>query len=413
MKVNEQGSKKQEKVSIEVVKDAGQQIRSMIEEKMRGSVLSLIQDLFSEEVGRLCGSKFSHKKGSYAHRGGNDPGSVLLRGQRVRVTKPRVRQDGEEMHLESYSALQEFDLLCDKVTRHMLSGVSTRNYEPLLDEISGSTGLKKSSVSKAFKKGSLQALDEINGRKLDAQDFITIMIDGIGFGKRCVIVAMGINKLGEKLLLGLREGDTENWEVCKDLFQSLIDRGLKHDEAILFVIDGSKAIRKAIRKVFGEKNPVQRCTRHKERNIISYLPEIHHMEFRRRWKKMHGFVSYQDAIKDHNQLIEWLGRINQSALESLEEAELETLTVVKLKVPGLLRKTLHSTNPLESTFSVVQTKVRNVKNWKSSVDQVSRWAAITLLAAEKKYRRLRGYSQIPYLEIELKKLNVETQTEVA
>jgi putative transposase len=407
MKSTENSNRNQ--VPMAAIANVRVQIRDMLREQMRNSVLEMIQGLFSEEVEELCGKPFSRKLESKNHRGGWDKSSVVLDGERVQVKKPRVRDGEEEVVLETHSAFQEFDMLCERVTKHMLHGVSTRNYEPLLDEVAGSLGLKKSSVSKAFVKGSKQALEEINARDLRPYDFVAIMIDGIGFGERTVVAAIGLTTEGNKLVLGLREGDTENAEVCSDLLTALIDRGLSTSRAILFVTDGGKALKKAIRKVFGIQAPIQRCVRHKERNVIGYLPKANHTEFRRRWKKLHGNISYHVAKKEHQELLDWLGTINDAAMTSLKEAEQQTLTVIKLNVPALLKKTLLSTNPIESAFSVVEYKTRRVKNWKSGTDQASRWAASALLEAEKKFRKVKGFKEIEILVEALKKINIENQ----
>lgn len=399
--------------SFQLIKDTQEQIREIISCQMRGAALKMLQSLFSEEVSRLCGSSFCRKNTDLCHRGGSDKGSVVLQGQRVAVKKPRIRKGDKEIHLESYDALQSFDLLCEDVMKHMLCGVSTRNYDGLLNEWEGGLGLKKSSVSKAFKMGSQQALEEINGADLSEQKFVAMMIDGVVFGNRTVIVALGITTKGKKIPIGLREGDTENSEVCGDLFASLIERGLDPAQPILFVIDGSKALKKAIRKAFGKIGHIQRCVRHKERNIISYLPRQHHMEFRRRWKRLHAYANYSDAKREYEKLVQWLSHINHAALSSLEEAEMETLTVVRLETPRLLRETLLSTNPLESVFAKVRDKSGRVKNWKSGPDQVSRWAAVTLLEAAKKFRTIRGFQQIPVLIENMKTFPVDLHAEVA
>lgn len=230
------------------------------------------------------------------------------------------------------------------------------------------------------------------------------MIDGVVFGSRTVVVSLGITVEGKKLVLGLREGHTENWEVCKDLLESLIERGLCESKPYLFVIDGSKSLRKAIDRVFGGRAAVQRCIHHKERNILSYLPQAHHLEFKRRWKMLHSFNDYSSSQREYNNLLSWLSKMNYAALTSLKEAGMETLTVIKLKISPLLRRTLSSTNPIESAFSIVRDKVSRVKNWKSSSDQVMRWTAVSLIEAEKRFRAIKGYKDLNTLEENLKLL---------
>ena len=228
-----------------------------------------------------------------------------------------------------------------------------------------------------------------------------------------VIVAMGITEKGKKIIIGIREGSTENWEVCRDLLTSLIDRGLSATEPILFVVDGAKALKKAIIKVMGNKAFIQRCVRHKERNVLKYLPDAYHMEFRRRWKMLHGITSWDDAISTYRELVEWLGGINHAAMGSLEESEMETLTVIRLKTPPVLRKTLASTNPLESTFSRTTSITGRVKNWGTGKDQISRWAAVTLMEAEKKFRAIPGSLQLPKLRDHMNDLMISVAIEEA
>ena len=393
--------------SFQVLSNDSEDIRGHLLERMRSSVLEVIYDLFEEELSELCGQRYARHRNKVYQRAGSDQGSVLARGQRIRVRKPRIKKAGHDVRLKTYSALQSYDILSDRVLNHAMSGVSSRNYEGLLDEISGGTGLSKSSVSRAFNRSSRQALESLNDRDLKEYEFSTVMIDGIGFGDRMVIVALGITNKGKKVILGLREGNTENWEVCRDLLEALIERGFDREKAYLFVIDGSKALRKAIDRVFADRSAVQRCIHHKERNVLSYLPEDRHLEFRRRWKKLHGMNDYASSKREYTRLVDWLNRISHSALASLKEAEMETLTTIKLGLSSLLRRSLSSTNPIESAFSVVKDKVRRVKNWRSSSDQVLRWSAVGLLEAEKSFRSIQGFGELKKLEESLRKINID------
>jgi putative transposase len=388
------------------------QIREHVQAQMRGAVLSTIYQLFREEIDQLCGRPFERKGDTFAHRAGSDPGSILAHGQRVQVKKPRAKLKGKDIELQSYLALQNYDALSDTVMGKMLAGTSTRDYSAVLEELSGGMGLAKSTVSQAFIRASKGALDEVSSRDLSSYDFACIMVDGVGFADRTVIAALGITVTGEKLILGLREGETENWEVAKDLFESLVARGLKPEQKMLFVIDGSLALRKAITKIFGSV-AVQRCVRHKERNIISYLPADRHVEFRRRWKKIHAMNDIAPAKREYDDLVFWLGHINHAALMSLEEAKEETLTVIALGVPPMLRSTLQSTNPIESMFSIQKPKVARVKNWRSGPNQVLRWAATALLDAEKRFNKVRGYMHLGKLIESLKTFRIESKAEVA
>jgi len=250
--------------SFRVVSDTFSQVKALVHTELRRATLELVMELYRQEVDDFCGAPFSRKGESGFHRGGSDPTSVLVNGQRMEVRKPRVKRAGRDVELHTHRALRDRDMLSERIVKHMLKGVSSRDYDDLVEELEGGLGLKKSAVSKAFVKGSKEILDDINGRNLKEHEWLALMIDGIEFSGRHVIVALGITTKGHKMVLGLREGDTEDSEVVKDLLQSLIDRELNRQNPFLLVIDGSKALRKAIRQVFSNF-PVQRCIRHKER----------------------------------------------------------------------------------------------------------------------------------------------------
>ena len=373
--------------------------------------MEFAKNLVLQEMQDLCGTRYS--RGDTAVRCGSDPGSILLEGQWAKFKRPRAKKNGKEIKLKSYDSLRDYDLLSDRVMAHMMEGVSTRHYEGLLKEVEDGTGLSHSAVSRAFMKGSKKKLEEMNSRSLKEFRFVAAMLDGVEIGEKSVIVALGINDKGKKMILGTREGDSENSEVVKDLMRSLMERGLSTQLIPLFVLDGSKALKKAIKKFFGENVFIQRCVRHKERNILAYLPEISHMEFRRRWKKLHGLKDYKLALKEHESLLKFLGEYSHEAVSSLVEANMETLTVVKLGLPDLLRKSLLSTNPIESPFNVFRRITHRITNWKSSKTQASRWVASCLLHSEKSFRTIKGFKEIPILVKALQKFNLQTELEAA
>lgn len=399
--------------SFLAVSGAYAQAKELVRAELKRATLELVSELYLQEVEEICGKPFSRKGEDGFYRGGSDPSTVLVNGQRIVVKKPRVKSAGREVELHTHRALREHDMLSERITNHMLKGVSSRNYDRLLEELEGGLGLKKSAVSKAFVKGSKQILDDINGRLLADHDWLALMIDGIEFSGRHVIVALGITTKGKKLILGLREGDTEDGEIVKDLLQNLIDRQFNREQAFLVVIDGSKALRKGVRRVFGDLCPVQRCVRHKERNALKYLPWRHHGEFRRKWKLIHGMANYIDAKREYDALIHWLSRINLEAQKSVEEAEEETLTVVKLGAPAKLRSTLLSTNPIESAFNGVRTATKRIKHWRRGNDQVARWAAATLADVAKRFKLIPGHKEIPLLLTTLRTKELIPAVEVA
>ncbi len=208
-----------EKISIQELSDH-KEIQDAVHNYMKHRILDVIYWIFNDEVTKLCGPLYDREE--ECMRNGSDPGSVYAQGQRVSIRKPRVKKDGKDVKLRTYSALRNYDVFTEKIQNHLLHGVSTRDYDPLLEEISGGTGVKKSSVSRAFVNSSKKALDEISSKDLSKHEFVSVMIDGVGFGDRTVVVALGIDVTGKKHIIGLREGTTENCELTKDLLDVIV-----------------------------------------------------------------------------------------------------------------------------------------------------------------------------------------------
>jgi putative transposase len=239
----------------------------------------VLAELLEEEVVEVVGPKGKHIPERSAVRHGHEAGEVTLGGRRVAVERPRVRSaDGRtEVRLATYEYFADRDPLSRSVMERMLAGVSARRYrrtqEPVGAEVEQQArSTSKSSVSRTFVERTRVARAELMSRRLDDVRLAVMMIDGIELGERTSVVFLGITTEGVKIPLGLWEGSTENAAVATALLSDLVERGLDPEQGILFVIDGSKALRKAIRSVFGEA-PVQRCVRHKERNVLDHLPE--------------------------------------------------------------------------------------------------------------------------------------------
>ena len=297
---------------------------------------------------------------------------------------------------ERSGALTSRDALDADVKRLLVQGISTRNYDAALTSLSDGLGLKKSAVSSAFQRASKKDLDALNGRPLGDSTFVAVYIDGVGFAEHTCIVAMGVTIDGKKQILGLREGASENAVVVGDLLEELVERGLQICKRALFVLDGSKALRRGVENVFGSQAVVQRCVLHKERNVLSYLPLEWHAETRRRLRAAWGMHSFKDARSALKKVKVWLAKLSESAAASLEEGFDETLTVHRLGVTGTLRRTLVTTNPIESAFDTVKTHARRVKRW-NGVEMVMRWAGSGLALAEQKFRRVKGHAAISQL----------------
>jgi transposase-like protein len=274
-----------------------------------------------------------------------------------------------------------------------LSGISCRNYRGALDGLLEEFGISKSSISRHLKEATMAQLKELQERSFDCIDPFAIFLDGYHIGSTVFIVGLLIDTQGKKHVLGFWEGATENHEICIELFNSLEDRGLSLTSEILFVVDGGKGVIKALKERFGKQLMYQRCTVHKDRNIQSHLPKKYRREAHRRFRNAIDCTSYQDAKGELTSLEKWLERINPSGAKSLVECKEELLTVHQLNVPPLLRKTLHSTNPIESMFSQASTKMGRIKAIKRG-KMAQRWVATALLEAEKRFRTIKGHLQI-------------------
>ncbi len=362
------------------------------------SVVGTAEQLVEDEVTELVGAPWSRKGDSPLRRGGRTKTRIFLDGEPLHLDRPRIRDQDEgcEVPLETIGAFTSRDALDEDVKRLLVRGISTRNYDAALTSLSDGLGLKKSAVSSAFQRASQKDLDALNGRPLGEFTFVAVYIDGVGFADHTCIVALGVTTDGRKLILGLREGATENAAVVGDLLEELVERGLQLCPRTLFVLDGSKALRRGVKNVFGKRALIQRCILHKERNVLSYLPLERHADARRRLRAAWGMQSYQDARSALCIVLAWLKKLSEPAAASLQEGFEETLTVHRLGVTGTLRRTLVTTNPIESAFDTVKRHARRVKRW-NGPSMVMRWAATGLVRAEDQFRRVKGHADIPHL----------------
>jgi putative transposase len=402
----------QEAVLPERVQDAlGQLVGAAKEGLLALSVgvgLGVLSELMEEEVDDVVGQKGKHNSDRTAVRHGHEDGEVTLGGRRVEVRRPRVRSaDGKaEVQLQTYEHFGDRDPLRRVVLERMLAGVSTRRYrrtqEPVGEEIeTQARSTSKSAVSRTFVERTREALGELMSRQLGDLRLAVMMLDGLELKGRMMIVALGITTEGVKIPLGLWEGSTENATVATALLSDLVERGLDPDQGMLFVIDGSKALRKAIRSVFGDV-PVQRCVRHKERNVMRHLPERDRPPILARMRRAWAETDYDHALEQLQRLASELDHTHPGAADSLREGMAETLTVIRLRVKGKLKRTLESTNPAESMIDCVRTTQRNVKHW-SSGEMGLRWTAAGMLEAENQFRKVIGYLDLPRLAVAIER----------
>jgi len=373
-----------------------------------GVGLGVLAELLEEEVVDVVGAKGRHDPERTAVRHGHESGEVTLGGRRAQVERPRVRSaDGRaEVRLQTYEHFADRDPLTKAVLERMLAGVSTRRYrrtqEPVGSEVErAARSTSRSAVSRTFVERTRRSLGELMSRRLDDVRLAVLMLDGLELQGRTNVVALGITTEGVKIPLGLWEGSTENATVATALLSDLVERGLDPEQGILFVIDGAKALRKAIRNVFGDA-PVQRCVRHKERNVLDHLPERERPAVKQRLRRAWALDDHSRALDQLRLLAGELDRAFPGAAGSLREGMDETLTLIRLGVTGNLKRTLESTNPCESMLEIVRRTQRNVKRW-SSGEMALRWTAAGMLEAEKQFRRIIGYRDLATLVIAIER----------
>jgi putative transposase len=382
-----------------------------------GVGLGVVNELMEREVDEVVGPKGKWNQDRAARRHGHEDGSMTLGGRRVKVNRPRMRtvNDEHELPVTTYEYFADRDPLTRAVMDRMLAGVSTRKFEQVGEPVGAdveqsSSSTSKTSVSEMFVERTRTALSELMGRRLEDVRLAVMMLDGLEIAERTHVVALGISTDGVKIPLGLWEGSTENATLARTLLADLVDRGLDPEQAILFVIDGAKALRRAIKDVFGEHALVHRCHRHKERNVTDLLPERDRDAVRARMRAAWSLSDAELAEQRLGLLSSELERSWPDAAGSLREGMEDTLTLMRLGITGQLSKTLCSTNPCESMIEIVRHTQRNVKRWQDG-DMRKRWTAAGMLVAEQQFRRIIGYRDLATLVIAIERHAILTSPE--
>jgi putative transposase len=376
-------------------------LRKGVGELIRQAGLQLMDLLMQEEVRDLVGERSQRQSERTANRWGSERGYCVVMGQKVPVERPRVRTtDDKEVRLGSYEMFHRGEPLTETVWEKLMLGLSTRRYGPAIRQFSEAYGLEKSAVSEHFVEASRTKLKELMERRLDKTDLCALLIDATPFEGQQMVAALGIGQDGRKTILGIRQGATENATVVGELLGDLVNRGLDFTAPRLYILDGGKALAAAVRKHAGESAAIQRCQVHKRRNVLDHLTEEQKPAVAKQLNAAYALEDYAAAKQALNAIHRELMDLNPSAARSLGEGMEETLTVHRLHVPMQLRKTLASTNVIESAFSIVERVCRNVKRWHGG-DQRERWVGSGLLVAQKQFRRITGYKQIPALIREL------------
>jgi putative transposase len=372
-------------------------MRSEIESFSAQLGLQIMRTVMEQEIESRLG-----RHGSQSHyRHGQQAGYVVYGGRKAPLERPRMRAvDGKEAVLKSYNAFQQDGKMQRAVARQLVRQVSTRNYEGALEDCLAGYGIKKSSVSRQWKTASAAELEKLCSRPVSS-DLVALVIDGKHLRQDCAVVALGVDSAGVKQVLGVWHGASENSTVVKALLEDLVERGLDAKRSIVVVIDGAKALRKAVRDLFGERALVQRCRIHKRRNVLEHLSREKQRQAAWRLKAAWAESDPRKAEAELRKVVKWLEAISPGAARSLEEGLEETLTVSRLGLHEDLIKTFASTNLIESCFSRTEELTRRVKRWRGG-EMFLRWTGAALLFAEKGFRKVRGYRHLHQLSASLK-----------
>ena len=371
-----------------------------------GTGLQVMGAMFDEDVTRLCGPEGKHNPDRAGYRHGAEDGSVTLGGRRVAVTRPRVRgADGSrELHLPSCDLFSSTEILGRMAMEKMLAGLSSRRcrrgLEPTGQAVEAqAVSTSKSAVSRRFVAATETALADLMSRRLDDLDLVAFMADGVHFGEHTCVVALGIDLDGARHPLALEEGSTENATLVTDLITGLRDRGLDVAKPILAVLDGSRALSRAVKDVF-DKPLIQRCQQHKIKNVRDKLPEKLRAVAEKRMRDAYRASSSVEAEGQLAALARELDKTHPGAAASLREGMLDTLTILRLEVPPTLARTLRSTNPIESMIEICREHSKNVKRWRDG-KMALRWCAAGMLEADHQFRRVNGHLHLPALRTAL------------
>jgi transposase-like protein len=370
-----------------------------------GVGLKVMEELLEEELVSLVGPKGKHDPTRTATRHGSRSGQVVLGGRKVSVRRPRARTlEGRELALRTYAHFASDDLLSERTVETMLAGLSTRRHRACLEPTgTEDRSVSRSAVSRRFVRRSRRMLAELLARPVP-DDLVVLMLDGVVLAGHTCLVALGINADGTKVPLGIWEGASENAAVCRRALADLGERGLSAEQGLLVVIDGSKALRKAVADALGDGAAVQRCRRHKQENVLGHLPEAERPWVRRKLREAWALTDAEAAERRLRELARALDQRRPGAAASVREGLAETLTLTRLGIgaDSALGRTLASTNPIESMLSICRERARNVKRWRGG-EMALRWTAAGMLDAERSFRRVKGFRELPKLQAGLRR----------
>lgn len=373
--------------------------------------LDAVCDLLRQEVQILAGNRYQRDRSLPGHvRWGRQRSSVYLADQKIPVMAPRVRDhfSNKEVPLKSLEHLQTPRSTDEGLYRRILKGLSCRDYRECAEAIPQAFGLSPSTVSRRYIRASAKKLKELFSRRLGLYDFVALVLDGKRFAEDEMVLCVGITVEGKKVILGFVQTATENEKSCSDFLRELVERGLRYEDGLLAILDGSKGLKKSVESVMGESTVIQRCQWHKRENVVSYLPKRDQEPMRRKLQTAYEQPTYDLAKKSLLKLKNELKQMNLSAMKSLEEGFEETLTLHRLGLFQELGTSLKTTNLIESINSGLGQKTDKVDCWKNS-DQKQRWVASALLDQEQRLRKIKGYRHLPRLKEALKQMIAERE----
>jgi transposase-like protein len=377
---------------VELIEQSRMAVDELIDVAGRATIEAVLQ-LSAEQV---AGPRTPGQRRASLLWHGRQSGRVCLKERKLGVTKPRLREKGGgEAAIPAYEAMQE-NGIGERMLDVLMRGISTRQYAEVLPEMASTCGVSKSTVSREAAEAGEQALKELLERRFEEIALLVIYIDGMQFGGHHIISAVGVDGKGHKHVLGLQQGATENAAAVEDLLAQLVARGLDPKAKCLFVIDGAKALRAAIHKVFGSQHPVQRCRNHKIRNVCDRLPDEQKDQVKAAMRSAYKLES-KEGMARLRKLADWLEQECPAAANSLREGLEECFTINRMGIPPSLHRCLATTNLIESPQSGVRMRTRRVCRWRDAA-MVERWVAASFLATEKSFRRIMGWKDLWQLE---------------
>jgi len=376
--------------------DLIEQSRLAVDELIDMAGRATIEAVLQLSAGQVAGPRTPGQRRTGLLWHGRQAGRVCLKERKLGVTKPRLREKGGgEVAIPAYEAMQE-NGMSQRMLDVLMRGISTRQYAEVLPEMASTCGVSKSTVSREAAEAGEEALKELLERRFAGIDLLVIYLDGMQFGEHHVISAVGVDRAGHKHVLGMQQGATENAAAVEDLLEQLVARGVDPKAKRLFVIDGAKALRAAINKVFGAQHPVQRCRNHKIRNVCDRLPEEQKDQVKAAMRASYKLEA-KEGMARLRKLADWLEQECPAAANSLREGLEECFTINRLGIPPSLHRCLATTNLIESPQSGVRMRTRRVCRWRDAA-MVQRWAAASFLATEKNFRRIMGWKDLWQLE---------------